>query len=119
MRPRSCVRCASSLPAGPTAADLAGCPRSRQRSATDSGEINKGNYASYVLRKQGAQAVPLFLILSDGKLTVKREARLREVVASFRMSADSAVAVVDDFAGPAFAVDKEVRHLPQRARTTR
>ena len=56
--------------------------------------------------------MPLFLILSEGKLLVKREARLKEVVASFRITSKSQVAVIDGYAGPAFQVDKEV-HQPK------
>ena len=73
------------------------------------GEINQGHFAGYVLRKQGSETVPLFLVLSEWKLLVKREARLKEVVATFRITSKSNVGIVDDYGGPAFMIDKEVR----------
>ena len=83
--------------------------------ARNRSEIDQGRYAGYVLRKQRAQAVPLFLILTDGKLQVKREARLKEVVATFRVSSHAQVEVIDGYAGPAFLLDKEVLFVANEA----
>lgn len=59
--------------------------------------------------------MPLFLILTDGKLQVKREARLKEVVATFRVSSHAQVEVIDGYAGPAFLLDKEVLFVANEA----